>query len=354
MSDVRLTQLDGKLPNLALMRLSAWHKAKGDRVHFYRSPRRQLGEPDYGVVYGSAIFDYSAEHVAILRAEFPGAVVGGTWDHKPGEEFTGPKVEDVIGDFAGVDYQPWPDFTASLGFTQRGCRFKCDFCGVWKKEGGAHSVATLHDIWRGEPWPRRLHLLDNDFFGQPKAQWKTRLAEARDGAFALCFNQGINVRVITKEIAEELASVDYRSDRFVTPPGKPERRLYTAWDSLGDERLFFRGVDLLEAAGVRPSHLMVYMLVGFDPAETWERVFYRFNRMVERGIKPYPMVYGDRARPLPLGGMNAPIGARRLMDFQRWVNTGLYRRGVDFAEYDNGTRRDALFKQQPSLFGEAA
>jgi hypothetical protein len=29
---VRITQLDGKLPNLALMKLSSWHKERGDEV----------------------------------------------------------------------------------------------------------------------------------------------------------------------------------------------------------------------------------------------------------------------------------------------------------------------------------
>jgi hypothetical protein len=46
------------------------------------------------------------------------------------------------------------------------------------------------------------------------------------------------------------------------------------------------------------------MLVGYDKRETWERLFYRFNKMVEREIRPYPMVYGDRNRTLPLGGSN--------------------------------------------------
>jgi hypothetical protein len=343
---VRLTQLDGKLPNLALMRLSAWHRRQGDEVHFSRSPRRSLWEPEYDRVYASAIFDYSARHVEIMRAEFPGSIVGGTWDHKPGEEFTGPKVEDLIGEFDGADYSHWPAFTASLGFTQRGCRFKCEFCGVWKKEGGAHTVGSIAQIWRGEPWPRNVHLLDNDFFGQPKQAWKRELQIARDGGFRVCFSQGINIRVITPEIASELASIEYRDDSF------RRRRLYTAWDSLGDEALFFKGVDRLDAAGVPPSHLMVYMLVGFDPAETWRAVFHRFNRMVARKIKPYVMVFGDRCRHIPLGGLNSPVGHQRLMDFQRWANTGLYRAGVDFAHYNVSAR--AAKTSKPSVnFWEA-
>lgn len=342
MGDVRLTQLDGKLPNLALMRLSAWHKAQGDTVHFYRTPYRQLGEPDYTAVYGSAIFQFSAERVARFRREFPDAIVGGTGSGDP------VTVEAIAGDFDGLDYEPWPDFTASLGFTQRGCRFTCGFCVVPKKEGKPKPVATIASLWRGEPYPKHLHLLDNDFFGQPKAEWKARIAEVRDGDFKVCFSQGINIRVITDEIAAELATVDYRDDQFKS------RRVYTAWDSLGDEKLFFNGVNRLEAAGVRPSHLMVYMLVGYDPNETWAAIFHRFNRMVERKIRPFPMVYGDRTRTIPLGGHNARIGERRLMDFQRWVNTGLYRRGVDFAGYDTSQRHDPLFKLQQPLFGEAA
>lgn len=342
MSHVRLTQLDGKLPNLALMRLSAWHKAQGDEVHFYRTPYRQLGEPDYRAVYGSAVFGFSAERVERFKREFPDAIVGGTGS---GSIAT---VEQIAGDFDGLDYEPWPDFTASIGFTQRGCRFSCGFCVVPKKEGKPQSVATIADIWRGEGHPKHLHLLDNDFFGQPKAQWKARVAEIREGGFSVCFSQGVNIRVITDEIAAELASVQYRDDQFKA------RRIYTAWDSLGDEGLFFRGVDRLEAAGVRPSHLMVYMLVGFDPAETWASIFHRFDRMVARKIRPFPMVYGDRTREVASGGLNRDLRGKRLMDFQRWVNTGLYRRGVDFAGYDSSQRHDPLFKLQQPLFGEAA
>jgi hypothetical protein len=121
-----------------------------------------------------------------------------------------------------------------------------------------------------------------------------------------------------------------------------------------------RGVDRLAAAGISPRKLMVYMLVGFDPAETWAAIFHRFNAMVARGIKPYVMVYmppemdaakGEhKRRGLPLGGHNAAISDRTLGDFQRWVNAWLYRKGVDFASYDVNARHDPLFKRQTDLF----
>jgi hypothetical protein len=91
--------------------------------------------------------------------------------------------------------------------------------------------------------------------------------------------------------------VPYYDDAFKT------RRLYTAWDNLG-MRAVLSGVDTLERHGIPPTHIMAYMLVGYDKRETWERLFYRLNRMVARGIRPYPMVYGERRRSLPLGGYN--------------------------------------------------
>ena len=89
---------------------------------------------------------------------------------------------------------------------------------------------------------------------------------------------------------------------------------------------------------------MAYMLIGFDPAETWERIHYRFERMVERGIRPYPMVYA--------------LSRRDLKAFQRWAVTGLYR-VVPFSEYKpavHGRVRDdaPLFNPvQPSQGEEA-
>jgi hypothetical protein len=342
MGAVRLTQLDGKLPNLALMKLAAWHRQRGDTLHYYRGDHgaeRHLGEPDYDRVYGSAIFKFSEPLLAKFRAQFPEAIVGGTGSD------TKVTVEEVIGEtFEQFDYFAAPaNFKASLGFTQRGCRLKCSFCVVPEKEGRPHVVNTIAGIWRGEPWPKHIHLLDNDFFGQPRADWEARIAELHDGGFKVCFNQGLNVRALTRQAAEALATVQYRDDGF------RERRLYTAWDNIGDERVFFRGVDLLEAAGVPPKHLMAYMLVGFDKAETWERLIYRFTAMVARGIQPYPMVFGDKTRKLPSGGTNRTIEHLTLGDFQRWVVTGLYR-AVDFADY----ARNRPAKGISDLFGGPA
>jgi hypothetical protein len=295
--NVRLTQIDGALPNLALMKLQHWHKSKGDDVTLTRNIDPSLFEPAYDLVYGSAIFKFSRDRVGRFMHQWPNAILGGT-----GTMMTH-TIEDLIGEqYEHYDYSGY-DVDYSLGFTQRGCRLKCKFCVVPEKEGKPRSINTIANIWRGPPHPKKLHILDNDFFGNP--EWKERIAEIRDGNFKVCLSQGINVRLINDESAEALATIQYRDTKF------KERRLYTAWDNIGDEKIFFKGVDQLESAGIPPKHLMAYMLIGFDKAETWDRLWHRFNRMVERGIQPYPMVY-DRSR-------------KDLTAFQRWVIMGLYR-----------------------------
>jgi hypothetical protein len=192
-------------------------------------------------------------------------------------------------------------------------------------------VNRIVDIWRGEPYPRHLHLLDNDFFGQPREQWQARIGEIKAGGFRVCFNQGINTRMIDDEAAAALASIPLYDDSFT------RRRLYTAWDNLGDEERFFRGVDTLERHGIYPHSLLVYMLIGYDRKETWERVLYRFRRMTERGIRPFPMIYGLRDRTLPLGHAPTSLERRTLAQFQRWAIRRYYT-VVDFAGYDVSAR----------------
>lgn len=344
--NVLLVQLDGSLPNLALMRLAAFHRRRNHFITLRRSPFRQLGD-EFDYVYGSAIFDYSAPRVKALREAFPEAIIGGSGS---GSEV---KVEDMVGlDAAGLDYSLYPKFTASIGFSQRGCRFGCDFCSVPQREGKVRPVSSIEAIWRGDPYQRHIHLLDNDFFGQPKPLWRSKIQEIQDGGFAICWNQGINVRVITDEIAEAIASVDLRDDGF------REKRLYTAWDNYGERDMFLRGAEMLRRAGVPPSDLFVYMLVGFDPSETWERLLDRYATIRGMGAKAYPMVYVDKDhskdRTLPLGDAPKRIAERglTLRDFQRFAIRPPAK-GITFADYD-AKARGRPDPRQVDLFGEAA
>jgi hypothetical protein len=338
---VRLTQVDGKLPNIALMKIAHHHRKRGDEIVLTKNVRRGLSEGEYDRVYGSAIFAYSAPRVAELRSHFPQAIVGGTWNTS--DNTTVEQMLGLDGEHEELDYSIYDGFSASIGFTQRGCRLKCGFCVVPKKEGKPRSVNTIADIWRGEPWPKHLYLLDNDFFGQPREQWQARIEEIRSGGFKACLNQGINIRMIDDESAAALASIPLYDDAFKT------RRLYTAWDNIGDEDRFFRGVDTLERHGIRPQLLMVYMLIGYDKRETWERVLYRFDRMVERRIRPYPMVYGERDRTLPTS--NGRLEERTLAEFQRWAVRRLYT-VTPFEFYDGRARTRPAGCQPRAVLGE--
>ena len=323
---VRLTHVDGKLPNLALMKLAHWHKAQGDEVWLSRIPNPTLFEPQPDIVYASAIFSWSKPVLTRLLDAFPSAIVGGTgssnWH----------TIEALINksEYEHYDYSIYPEYPYSLGFTQRGCRLNCGFCVVPQKEGKPRSVNKISDIWRPGT-PRCVCLLDNDFFGQTEEQWRARIAEVREGAFRVSFNQGINIRMINEESAAALASVHYSDDQFKV------RRLYTAWDNLGQERVFFRGLSVLRAAGIPASHLMVYMLIGYKPGETMEEILYRYRRLKEAGCKPYLMVYNNHDR--------------RLRRFQRWV-IRRYDEFVPWEQFGKSYVKDApLRATAPLLIG---
>ena len=91
---VRLTHIDGKLPNLALMKISAEHKRRGDTVVLTKDVDRGMFEPAYDRVYGSAIFAYahSLSRVERFKTAFPAAILGGT--HNRADPVT---VETVLG-----------------------------------------------------------------------------------------------------------------------------------------------------------------------------------------------------------------------------------------------------------------
>lgn len=270
---ILLLHLDGKLPNVALMRIAAHHAQ--DEVHLDRGVD-PLYLSRWDKVYASMIFEATRPKGEELLRYRPDAIVGGTgWD-------VGSSLEAVGISTDRLDYSLYPTYTASIGFSQRGCRLKCPFCVVPRKEGKVRQEQTIRQIWRGEPWPRDIVLLDNDFFGQPK--WKERVEELRQG-YRVNFNQGINARFLTKETAEAIASLDYWDVRF------KRRCVYTAWDNRKDEERLFRGLQFLVDAGVKKRHIMVYMLLGYWPwsgPDDWE---YRRAKLRAYGVDPYPMPF---------------------------------------------------------------
>lgn len=316
---ILLFQLDGALPNLALMRLAAYHRALGDEVELRRglNPARPMEYLSLSAdrVYASCIFERTRPIAEFLRTMYPQVILGGTGvDGSTGNPPLSPTTTvnlEQMGIPEATDYSIYPEFPHSIGFTQRGCRLKCKFCVVPRKEGAVREVSTVADIWRGEPWPKHVLLLDNDFFGQ--ANWRDRITEIREGGFKVCFSQGINARFLDDDAAKAIASVRYYDNKFAT------RRIYTAWDNRKDEARLFAGLERLASAGVRPEHIMVYMLIGYwNGPKLHADDFHRHQRLREFGCLPYPMPYAR---------------TRELVGFQRWI-VGAYDKRVPWERWE--------------------
>ena len=327
---ILLLQLDGKIPNLALMRIAMHHRRKGDTVTLRiagneSAANEALWDVEHDRVYASTIFRRTIPLVEHLLTIQPDAIIGGTgvdpWRESEAVAITS-AVQPAVTDVAHygihseeVDYSDYPLFRQSIGFTQRGCRLKCKFCCVPTKEGKVRAVGGIYDIWRGDPWPRELLLLDNDFFGQP--DWRERIREIREGGFKVSFNQGINARCLTEEAAEAIASVNYRDDSMT------KKRIYTAWDNRDDEQRLFAGLNRLVKYGVNPDHIMVYMLIGYWPGETAADREYRRVKLRDFGCRPYPMPF---VRNLELVG------------FQRWI-IGAYDKRFSWGQWERAGYR---------------
>ncbi len=320
--NVLLLQLDGELPNIALMRISTHHKRRGDQVEL-----RRVGNPtslerglwdNFDKVYAGLIFLRTRPLAERLKQIYPEAIVGGTgWDWEKLMTIGTTPAETVTLESIGIreeekDYSLYPGYLHSIGYTQRGCRLNqktCPWCCVPVKEGGIRPAESLRQLWRGDPYPRNLHLLDNDFFGNP--EWRSLIAEMREGGFKVSFNQGVNIRLMNEEQCAAVASVRYYNSKFDT------RRFYTAWDNKADEERLFRGLAWLTKHGMKADHLMVYMLIGHEPGETHESRDYRRARLRDFGARPYPMPY---------------VRTQELVGFQRWV-VGAYDKRVPWDKW---------------------
>lgn len=338
--NVLLLQLDGKIPNLALMRIATHHRTAGDHVEMRFGAQFEHGlfDNQFDQIYASALFRKTLPLVERLLALYPNSIIGGTGVDPPRaneivplspavqKEVTTLEKHGIIDQT--IDYTDYPTFQQSIGFTQRGCRMTtktCPYCCVPYKEGKVRATGTIYDIWRGDPWPREVLLLDNDFFGQ--TEWRARINELHRGNFKVSFNQGINARCLTEEAAEAIASVDYRDDSMKI------KRIYTAWDNRGDEHRLFAGLNRLVKYGVKPDSIMVYMIIGFWPGETEIDREYRRRQLREFGCRPYPMPY---------------VRTPELLGFQRWV-IGAYDKRIPWKDWKaNNYRPENLGKGDPA------
>jgi hypothetical protein len=261
---IAIYPVDGKIPNLALMKVARFHEEMGDSVeHFFPLSA-------YDKVYVSKIFSFS-------KIEHPlpdNAVIGGT-----GIDFFNRLPNEI--ENCKPSYKLWPSCNYHLGFSMKGCRFKCEFCCVPKKEGRPQDVSDIESLLINPNGGNRLMLLDNDFFGGDA--WRERLSEIIELGLKVSFCQGLNIRTITDEQAFLLSKVNFYSQSF------KERMLSFAWDRAKDEKFIFRGINRLNKAGIKNYQMQFFVLVGFD--SDMDEDLHRINRLHSIGCKPFVMPY---------------------------------------------------------------
>lgn len=284
---VGLIQIDGKMPNLALLKLAAWHRKKGDDVRYI-----DLSTLGISQWYGSKIF-----------------MGGSGYDVK---QQLPPDIDAQVPDYdlLNMDY--------SIGFTSRGCVRDCGFCIVKEKEGNFREEDFAKDIKHS-----KYIMMDNNFLASP--MWKEKLQFFIDNKIKVNFNQGLDIRMITDEKAELLSKIKYYNKSF------HYRSLYFAFDDPAIEKIFRKNVEIL-LKYIKPRHIMVYVLVGYNT--TFEEDMKRFNILREYGVEPFIMIYNNRK------------DKQILRNFAKWVNKRLYRTTIpDFKDY-NRHYRSALTKKQ--------
>ena len=318
-----LIDFDSTIPNLALMKISAWAKARGDQVCL----NDDSIEPDE--IWLSCLFTWNANkaksRIEFYKYRFPNAKIhyGGTgfdfflaykspeWKNLPHE------IENMT-----PDYNLYDDDRV-VGFCQRGCDRKCQFCVVWRKEGkiNENEYRSLSS-WVPED-RKKVLLLDNDIALAERWKHDLVLKEAEEMSLKLSITQGYDIRTIYKEPdrAQQLANYKPWSLTF------KERMLYTAWDLPQYEPMVRKGIEALLDSGFKSREITVYVLVGFKT--TFEEDVHRVNDVLrnEYHVLPYVMPYNNR-RDDP-----------NINNLRRWANKRPLFKSMDFRDYDSHFRK---------------
>lgn len=294
---VLLIDVDSQIPNLALMKISAWHKNRGDQVIFGKETSR----PDK--VYISCIFSqYRARALGIAKM-FNGICKVEVGGYGINDKQLPNEVEHVM-----PDYSLYPNMEFSIGYTSRGCIRKCPWCIVWKKEGSIRDHAPISQFWNGHH--KKIVLLDNNFLASPK--WKENIEFLVLHRLSVSLCQGLDIRLVNDENALWLSLLDSQTMNFGC------RMYYFAFDDPTIEDAVRKGVAILKKHGIKPYYLTFYMLCGFNT--THKEDMHRFNVLRELGTWPYVMKYNDRSDDLWLN------------HFDRWVN-GRIHKVCSFSDY---------------------
>jgi hypothetical protein len=285
---IGLLQVDGKYPNLALMHQGAWLLSQGEQVTRIMA----LEQDGCEMVYASKVFQDSYQgHV---RED---AIRGGTgwadWKALPTLSDEAEHAYPVYGMF-GCDY--------AIGFLTRGCVRHCPFCIVPDKEGVIRHHSHLSEWWHGQ---YRIRLLDANLTASPDVLGY--LDELAQSGARVDFNQGLDARLITPEIALAVSKV--RRWGYV----------HAAWDWPDGEGTVMPGLRILRDA-LPVGNVMAYVLVGYNT--TPEQDLYRVMRLREEKINPFVMPFDKTDK--------------YQKTFARWVNMKACFKSCTWEEYKGG------------------
>ena len=294
MSNIGLIDVDShNFPNLALMKLSAYHKAHGDHVEWWN------GFEHYDRVYQSKVFDetYTEDMEFCVMADE--IIKGGT-----GYDLENKLPEEI--EHSCPDYSLYGITDTAYGFLTRGCPRACPFCIVSAKEGrSSRTVADLDEFYRGQ---KNIELLDPNLLASKDHEYL--LKQLGKSKAWVNFNQGLDARLLTEENINLINEVKVKNIHF-------------AWDFLGNESQIRGGLEQYRKFAKRKQsghgYATVYVLTNFDT--THEEDLYRVEVLRGMEFEPYIMIY-DRDK--------APKITRHL---QRYVNNRYIFYSTTWEEY---------------------
>jgi len=262
---VCLVDVDSKIPNLALMRASTWHRRRGDSVKLGYDPLFD----DPTLCYVSKIFDFTPELEYMPDCE---TLKGGSgYDLHARMPF--PDYDRIM-----PDYSLYPQFDCAIGRFTRGCPNRCPWCVVPEMDGNdVRHVADLSDFWDGQGTVR---LLDDNIMAD--ADEFCRDCEQLHDAGVKVIWEALDARLVTDQTAAALASV------------KHAKRIHFAWDGHSQDDAVPRAIETLSRHGLKPWRLMFYVLVGFNTSQDYD--LYRIYTLRDMGANPFVMPFDKSDR----------------------------------------------------------
>lgn len=290
-------------PNLALMKISAWHKSKGDWVEWYEP---LMGT--YDRVYVSKVFsdEYSKPYTdPIDSIEVYTGGSGFAFGLKEGHETYDPEKDKPLPDFIDhimPDYSIYNIEDTAYGFLTKGCPRGCSFCHVEKMQGRRTiTVARLSEFWGGQ---KNIVLLDPNLTAS--LDWNMHIHDLADSKAYVDFSQGLDARLLTVEKIQGLNNVKWK-------------RIHFAWDN-PDENLrpaFERIKTNLK--GCNRNKVSAYVLTNYN--STFEQDLMRIQTLREFNIQPYVMIYRKHTAP------------KKVKQLQRWCSPFCFWKCETFDDY---------------------